>query len=97
VRRIGWLSLLLLALGWFVSEMPLPDLQSGETLDTPWRRTCDGWEHSTWWSQAAATRQPALHPIVVALLEMFLALAALIAFSKSPQPRSGSRRGPVAP
>lgn len=48
---------------------------------TAWRRTRDGWERPTWWRPAGPSRRPGLHPIVVGLLELLLALGALIGFS----------------
>jgi len=51
--------------------------------ETAWRRTRDGWERPSRWTFHRKSRPPALHPIVVGLLEMFLASAALIAFSET--------------
>ncbi len=48
---------------------------------TAWRRTADGWEKTTWWSSDPPIRRPALHPTVVALMQIFLALGALILFA----------------
>ena len=55
---------------------------------TDWRRTRDGWEHSSRWTFRCEHRAATLHPIVVGLLELFLSVAALIAFSEPPKRRS---------
>jgi hypothetical protein len=54
---------------------------SGVGAETVWRRTRDGWERPSRWALPRKSSAPAVHPIVVGLLEMFLALAALLAFS----------------
>lgn len=82
VRLIGPLVLILFGLGWLASEVPLPRTQPRAAVTTGWRRTRDGWEHSSCWTRDGKTRQPALHPNVVGLLEMFLAVAGLLALSK---------------
>lgn len=67
--------------------------------ETGWRRTRDGWERPSRWTYRRRSRPPALHPIVVGLLETFLALAALLAFSETgdrkprPKPNSAWRPG----
>ena len=58
---------------------------------TAWRRTIDGWEKTTWWSSDPPIRRPALHPTVVALMQMFLALGALILFAGAGSRRSGPK------
>jgi hypothetical protein len=80
VRSIGWLSLLLLALGWLAAEVPLAKAPPRESLDA-WRRTVDGWERPCWPTFREKVHRPSLHPLVVGLLEGLLASAALIAFS----------------
>jgi hypothetical protein len=80
LRWIGWLSLWLFALGWLAAELPLEKARPGDTL-TQWRRTVDGWERAAWLMPPASSPCPTLHPLVVGLLQAFLTLAALIAFS----------------
>lgn len=74
-----------------------PDALAHE-VSTTWRRTADGWEHPTWWIQEPEPPRPKIHPLVVGLLQLFVALFALIAFSPSPGGASGhaarSRRNP---
>jgi hypothetical protein len=59
-----------------------------------WRRTAVGWERVIDWPVGARTaprRSPQrLHPLLVALLELFSSLAALLAFH--PQVRRGCQR-----
>ena len=63
--------------------------------ETAWRRTRGGWERPSRWTFHRKSRPPALHPIVVGLLEMFLASAALIAFSETGDRRSQPKPKPV--
>ncbi len=81
VHRIGWLLLILFGLGWLACEVPLAAPKRSEALENPWRRTRHGWEEIGSLSTESRPHRPSLHPIVVALLELFLATAALIAFS----------------
>ncbi|MBN2474215.1 MAG: hypothetical protein JXB62_06390 [Pirellulales bacterium] len=81
MRRIGWLLLLLLGLGYLASEIPSVATPSGHADQLDWRRTRDGWQRRVWAERPVAEDQPILHPAVVGLLELFLALAALIAFA----------------
>lgn len=60
-----------------------------------WRRTRDGWERPSQWSFRRRSQPPALHPVVVGLLEAFLAAAALIAFSEAGDPRPGPKSKPA--
>jgi hypothetical protein len=46
-----------------------------------WRRTVNGWERLRVEPTTVATERPPLHPIIVALLELLLALMALVGFS----------------
>ena len=97
MRLIGWLLVILMGLGWLASEVPLPGSRPDGQPQTGWRRTCDGWERITWWTAQPETRRPVLHPTVVALLEMFLALAALVAFSRAPDRRAGTKPKTACP
>ena len=63
--------------------------------ETAWRRTRDGWERPSRWTFHRKSRPPALHPIVVGLLEMFLASTALIAFSEAGNRRSRPKPKPA--
>ena len=95
MRPIGWLSLVLLGLGWLASEVPLAETQQERQVETGWRRTVDGWEHSSRWTSDGRICRPALHPSVVGLSQLLLALAALIALSKDRDPaRDRWTRGP---
>ena len=56
-----------------------------------WIRTRSGWEHHAALSGPLAVYQPALHPLVVAVLMLLAALWALIAFPV--QPAAGADDG----
>ena len=65
--------------------------------DTSWRRTRDGWERSSQWALRQKSRAPAVHPIVVGLLEILLACAALIGFSEAGDDRPRAKPRPACP
>lgn len=96
MRLIAGLLLILLGLGWLACELPLGDDAREPGPKTAWRRTVDGWEQTTWWATEQPLRRPAIHPTIVALLQMFLALAALLIFSGGGgrQPRLRDRASP---
>ena len=81
MRRFGWLLVLLAAVGWLATEVRPPETPtaSDRPLDC-WRRTPDGWQRATWLAPQTPIRRPALHPVVVGLLELLVCLAALVAF-----------------
>ncbi|HUT90892.1 MAG TPA: hypothetical protein VMY37_15415 [Thermoguttaceae bacterium] len=81
MRRLGWLLVLLAAVGWLATEVRLPETPAApdRPLDS-WRRTPDGWQRATWLAPQTPIRRPALHPVVVGLLELLVCLAALVAF-----------------
>ena len=90
MRRIGWLLLIVLAAGWLAGNLPLPRITAGAHRESDgWRRTRSGWEQRSWATPEAPIRRPALHPGVVGLLELFVSMAALIAF---PPMRTASSR-----
>lgn len=95
MRWIGWLLLVLIAVTWVASE--IPGWPSSDAQLSSWRRTCDGWEQATRWMPRTELCQPTLHPIIVALLQMFLAGAALVAFSWPEQPPASKAKslGPL--
>lgn len=83
MRGAGWLVAVLLAVGWFASEVPVrPRVASSGPLST-WRRTAEGWETATWLVADVPARWPSLHPGVVAAMELLLVLTALVAFGPS--------------
>ena len=81
MRRFGGLLVLLAAVGWLATEVRPPETPtaSDRPLDC-WRRTPDGWQRATWLAPQTPIRRPALHPVVVGLLELLVCLAALVAF-----------------
>jgi len=50
------------------------------TDEVPWRRTAAGWERATWLPRDLPFRAPAMHPAMLAFLQVLLSVAALIAF-----------------
>jgi hypothetical protein len=90
VRWIVWVSLILFGLGWAAAVAPLDSpRRDDETLC--WRRTVDGWERPVWASQGAQSEhRPAMHPVLVGVLEMSLSAAALMALT--PPGRTKTRR-----
>ena len=83
MRLVGWLFLALVGFAWVASEVPLSGDTPQPSYEVAWRRTAHGWEKPTAWHDKPAPHRPALHPMVVALLQVLLTLAALIAFSRS--------------
>ena len=81
MRWIGWIALILMGLCWLASEVPLRGTPSVEGLESPWRRTVDGWERKSWWNKQPAVPQPAFHPALVGGLQILLVVSALVAFS----------------
>ena len=77
--RLG--LLLLIAAGWTASGLSWCGLTPADGL-TPWdwRRTRDGWQRAEWLMPTVAQQKPALHPSVVAMLELLLSIGALAAF-----------------
>ena len=71
--------------------LSLAEIRTDAEVKTPWRRTVDGWEHTSRWTPEAGARPPALHPVVVGLLEMLLALAALIGLSEDKRRPGGEK------
>ena len=90
MRMILGLLLIILGLGWLASETPIGNDSLQLNCGTHWRRTVDGWERANWIVGDEVIRRPALHPTVIALLQMLLAIAALILFAgkSKQQPRS---------
>ncbi len=82
MRKIGWILLILVGLGWVASEVPLSGPGPNDAPQTGWRRTAGGWEDCGVWATQPKGCRPAVHPIVLGLLQLFLASAALIAFSR---------------
>lgn len=96
MRPIGLLLLLLLTLGWLGRELPgaaNPSQQPTQgQFEAGWRRTIDGWEQTDHWAPEVAFHRPALHPVLVGLLEILLSLVALVALANDGQSRDGQSR-----
>ena len=88
MRWIGWLLLILVGLAWAAAEVPLRGDSPEPRGEPVWRRTVDGWERVTWWSDEpeVCRHRPTPHPIVAAPLQMFLALGVLIVSSRQHPP-----------
>ncbi len=91
VKWIGLALLLVIAAGWMDSSSSLSWPAPADGL-TPWdwRRTRNGWQQAEWLMPSVAQRKPALHPSVVAMLELLLSVGALAAFPARGQ-SSGQR------
>jgi hypothetical protein len=61
----------------------VPIFSQPRSDETVWRRTRDGWEPAGWLTPPVRAHKPALHPVVVGLLELLLAVTALVAGSRS--------------
>lgn len=81
MRAIGWLLLVLLAVGWLAAEVPQPGAAQWAPDEDTWRRTADGWQRATWLVEPMPDHRPLLHPMVVGLFELLVAAMALVAFS----------------
>ena len=72
-----------------VLDFPGPDTGPTpitELAQDPWRRTVEGWELRTAWANTgnllnARPWAAAIHPILVAILQVLLSLGSLLAFS----------------
>jgi hypothetical protein len=99
MRTIGWSLLILLAVAWLASEVAPAGNRTDGKVTTAWRRTRDGWERPGWLTSSTRSCRPTLHPTVVALAEILLAVAALVALSetKDRQPRPAPKPADGAP
>ncbi|MEX0714378.1 MAG: hypothetical protein WD278_18725 [Pirellulales bacterium] len=91
MRGAVWLLLFVSACGWLACEVPIAS-QAGQQFENPWRRTPHGWQKVSYW-QPPPPYRPALHPAVVATLEILLSLIALVAFA----PQAGPAASPTQP
>lgn len=82
MQRIGWILLLLLALGWLASEVPCQGPAPSAEPATVWRRTRDGWEHKDRVLVAGPPFRPALHPALIAAFEVLLSATAMLALGR---------------
>ena len=81
MRIIILLLLLLVGLGFLVAELPSAAGTPRSDVDQGWRRTGEGWQRPVWLVPGAPVRPPTLHPLVVGLFQLFLAMGLLVAFS----------------
>jgi hypothetical protein len=86
LRAICVLSLILLCVGYmaFVWETPeriaLRELPGVSAAKERWVHTRTGWEKPSSWIAKPPVYEPPIHPLALAGLQMFISLAALIAF-----------------
>ena len=104
MRWILRLLLVLLVAGWLAGKVPSAQTRSDRRLEAQrpsemqWRKTRDGWERPTWlnaqvWpSSHERSRRPAIHPVVVGLMEVLLVLTAALAFSPQGDRRAVRRQ-----
>lgn len=93
MRYVGCLLLLLIAALWGLAHVEVDSPAAAAVpLDSPWRRTRDGWERSDAWGNGRLSPDqagdPAIgfdasrpHPLLVALLEAMASILVLAAFS----------------
>ena len=74
------LVIFLVGLGWIAVEYEPPLSGEPAVVESPWRRTANGWERVERWGQTSAPTPPALHPLLVAVFQTALSVAALVAF-----------------
>jgi len=94
MRWVAWFLLLLVAVGWLASELPVPETSAASRQEFDcWRRTRNGWERAGWLTDRMSVARPVLHPGVVALLELLLSMAALTAFPIRAERNAARNRG----
>jgi hypothetical protein len=95
MRAIGALSLLLAVTLWSASHLGSPADAGRSSFEPPrWRRTVDGWERLSTVPPARRTSIEALHPGLVALGLLQLALLGLLGLERTPA--SASEMSPKA-
>ncbi len=81
--RVVGLSLILLGVLWLACQVDGSVSRETSVFENDrWVRTTDGWERTSQWKWLASY-EPALHPLVVATLQLLLTLIAIIAFCAS--------------
>jgi hypothetical protein len=94
--RVLGLSLILLGVLWLACQVEGSDGRVTSVVENDrWVRTTDGWERTSQWKWLASY-EPALHPLVVATLQLLLTLIAIIAFCTS-DPTSKTVEAVVSP
>lgn len=83
MRLAGWIMALVLTGVWFLSEIPSSGL-TNDPQPPKWRRSAQGWVHFTRVLPPSASQDPGLHPGLVAMMEILVSCAALLAFSRNP-------------
>jgi len=84
-----WILIVTLLLFGAATTACLLPVSGQTTIDRPraeWVRTRHGWESRTGWGTPSVPYQPAIHPTVVAVGEMFVSLIALVADSTNSRP-----------
>lgn len=94
--RVRWVALItaaLVALGWLLAVVDMagsgaaPDVAQGETSMNLWRRTANGWENAAAWQPPSPVRSPPFHPGLLAALQAWTAMAAVLtAPPRTPRP-----------
>jgi len=83
LHRVLGLSLILLGVLWLACQVDGSDSRETSVFENGrWVRTTDGWERTSQWKWLVSY-EPALHPLVVATLQLLLTLIAIIAFCTS--------------
>ena len=88
MRLIVTILILLVLAGWLASRVEFsPPSAQGAVESGTWVRTVDGWERRSDWATSRPLYDPALHPLVIAALELLVSLAALIAVTDNAKQR----------
>jgi hypothetical protein len=98
MRRIGWIVAFLLSAGWIACALSTAAVQSCSECRSVWRRTRDGWEHQDRLFRTRPLPPPAVHPAMVAALQVLLPLAllGLAARGRKPAPTNTQPARPSA-
>lgn len=98
MRWIAWMVALLLTVGWIAVEVQVAEPARSGLMARDWRRTRTGWEQPTWSDAHIPVRAPALHPAVVGLLQLFVSLFGLVAWSvwRAPGTNAPAQRDAVS-
>jgi len=80
VRTTGWVLVILIVLGWLATELQFRPRIDVPRVESPWRRTVDGWERRAWLPPEFSVQPPAVHPAMLGFVQALVSVAALVAF-----------------
>lgn len=85
MRAAGWTTIVCCVVGILLCEL-LASTDLPRHNEIPWRKTAQGWERAVWLVALVPTGAPALHPVALALMQLALSIAALMAFPAHSRP-----------